>query len=213
MARDAEIWFETAGLRLACNALQHVSHLPSEARPDSLDEDDITLLVKHGIEQEIRKGGTARAFVVFQHPTYDASDVAVGRHAKDSPKIDLVLHRGDSHGDVYLSIEAKILVSTPLRSWRRTKQAREYVRNGMCRFLDGRYARGMRLGVMIGYVRNGAPVDIVKHINKCIKKDALPCVQHIKRRCASRRVSPHHYRSVHPRNGASFALHHLFERV
>lgn len=61
-----------------------------------------------------------------------------------------------SHGfreNVYFAFECKRL--NLVDSSRRQSKAGEYVSNGLMRFIDGRYGRGLDSGGMIGYVMDG----------------------------------------------------------
>lgn len=74
--------------------------------------------------------------------------------------------------EVYFAIEAKRLrVSLPSRFF---FGGREYVKNGMMRFITGQYAPFMRAGAMLGYVYDGetenARTDIDRQVQKKAKK-------------------------------------------
>lgn len=66
-----------------------------------------------------------------------------------SSHIDFVLTIGEDE-DVYLACECKRL-NVPFKSGRKAL-VREYVDDGLMRFVAGRYARGLPLAMMLGYV-------------------------------------------------------------
>ena len=74
--------------------------------------------------------------------------------------------------EVYFAIEAKRLrVSLPSRFF---SGGREYVKDGMMRFITGQYAPFMQAGAMLGYVYDGetenARADIDRQIQKMAKE-------------------------------------------
>lgn len=210
-ARQAADWFEEAGLKLVAAALEALSQ--SGCGQEEHDEDDLSVLLREELQRRIRQQRLSYS-VVYQSQVIDAEDVRAGRvKAKEAPKVDLALYRNAAEGDVHLSIEAKVLVEQPLRSWERGKQARHYVQEGMRKFVDGRYARGVSMGVMLGYVRIGVPRNLVEDINRWVSQDNLPCEQPLQPCPTSRRCMPDHYLSLHRRLGVLFTLHHLLANV
>lgn len=214
MQNSAQSWFAKTGLNLVVAALRHVRKLPQAQRPMTLKEDDITVLVQRAMQWEIKEQKLATVMAVFQRPVVTGVNVLAGSATKESKKLDLVIERGDPMGDLYLTIEAKVLVNKPYASWKRSRLVKEYVIEGMNRFVSGAYGRGMRLGVMVGYVRNGGGHrPLVSRIKKAISKQGLACTQPLRLRNLKRRRMKAHYRSLHPRGTETFALHHLFISV
>lgn len=211
MQKSARSWFEKTGLKLVVAALRHVRNLPLSNRPMTLKENDITVLVQQAMQWEIQQRKLSMVTAVFQRPVVTGTNVLAGALTKKSKKLDLVIERGDPMGDLYLTIEAKVLVNKPFASWKRSKLVKEYIIEGMQRFVSGDYGRGMSLGVMVGYVRNGGGHrPLVSRIKKAIIKQGLACTRSLWLRCPKRRRMKSHYRSLHPRGAETFALHHFF---
>jgi len=115
--------------------------------------------------------------------------------------------------EIYLCLEAKRLnavVSGHLRSL-----ADEYVREGMQRFVDGKYARFVRHGAMLAYVLDGnigrATANIEKNIRKRRvellldgKAEFLPSTN----RPSDPQTRETRHRRVHEKE--VFRLHHIF---
>ena len=209
--QQAADWFEEAGLKLVAAALEALSR--AGGIREEYHEDEISVLLQEELNRRIRRQQLSFS-VVYQSQVIDAEDVRARRmKAKEAPTVDLALYRNAAEGDVHLSIEAKVLVEQPLRSWERSKQAQRYVQEGMRKFVDGRYARGASMGVMLGYVRIGIPRNLVKDINRWVGQDNLPCQQPLQPCPTSRRCMSDHYVSLHPRAGERFTLHHLLANV
>lgn len=72
--------------------------------------------------------------------------------------------------EVYFAIEAKRLrVSLPSRFF---LGGREYVKDGMMRFITGQYAPFMRAGAMLGYVYDGETENARTDIDRQVQKKA-----------------------------------------
>ena len=86
-------------------------------------------------------------------------------------RLDLQVSCGRGY-EVYFAIEAKRLcVSLPSGLF---LGGREYVKDGMMRFITGQYAPFMRAGAMLGYVYDGetenARADIDRQVQKMVKE-------------------------------------------
>ena len=88
----------------------------------------------------------------------DAILAGTGNPAK-ARRIDLMVFVESSFdGDTFLGVECKRLdLSADL--------CREYVKEGMMRFVDGHYAVKTRVAAMIGYVIDGSPGDTMVKVN------------------------------------------------
>ena len=73
--------------------------------------------------------------------------------AKETGRKDIVFFPSLQEQEVYLCLEAKRL--NAVISGVRRSLADEYVKEGMQRFVDGKYARFVRHGAMLGYVLDG----------------------------------------------------------
>lgn len=74
-----------------------------------------------------------------------------------------------SHGyreEVYFAFECKRL--NVMKGNRRSSLAPEYVKEGLMRFVEGRYARDLDTGGMIGYVMDGDVPAAVKSVRKAV---------------------------------------------
>ena len=69
--------------------------------------------------------------------------------------------------DIYFCLEAKRL--NALVSGRRRSLADEYVKEGMQRFVDGKYSRFVRHGGMLGYVLDGQVARAIKNVETNIR--------------------------------------------
>ena len=92
----------------------------------------------------------------------DAILAGTGNPAK-ARRIDLMIFVENSFdGDTFLGVECKRLdLSADL--------CREYVKEGMMRFVDGHYAVKTRIAAMIGYVIDGSPGDTMVKVNRYVK--------------------------------------------
>jgi hypothetical protein len=115
--------------------------------------------------------------------------------------------------EVYFAIEAKRLrVSLPSGFF---PGGREYVNDGMMRFVTGRYAPFMRSGAMLGYVYDGknktAKADIARQIEKNKKKLKL----HPKKMLMPSKISPDQSidETHHDIDNRKFVIYHLLLSV
>lgn len=133
--------------------------------------------------------------------------------AKVTGRKDIVFFPSLREQEVYLCLEAKRLnavISGELRSL-----ADEYVRKGMQRFVDGKYARFVRHGAMLAYVLDGdtarAMQNVEKNIRNRIKQLCMDedggFVASTVRPDDPRAKETHHRRRDEK---AIFRIHHLF---
>lgn len=83
---------------------------------------------------------------------------------------DLVAYPRSYREEVYLGLEAKRLNVRRGRGW--ASLANEYVTKGMQRFVNGKYARGVQDGLMLGYVMDS---DLKLAKKKVDEKTKLHC--------------------------------------
>ncbi|MFP4057522.1 MAG: hypothetical protein ACLF0G_11700 [Candidatus Brocadiia bacterium] len=69
--------------------------------------------------------------------------------------------------DVYFAFECKRLNVVDHRGKRRSL-APEYVEQGMMRFVEGKYARGLDKGGMLGYVMDGRTLAAIEAVDKAV---------------------------------------------
>jgi len=117
-----------------------------------------------------------------------------------------------SEEEIYLCIEAKrlnVIISSSKHSL-----AGEYVKDGMQRFVDGKYARSVRHGVMLAYVLDGKidqaisniESNIVKHREK-LRLSSKAFIPSAIRPQDNRAKETHHKRA---HEHVIFRIHHLF---
>lgn len=122
---------------------------------------------------------------------------------------DIVFFPSLLYEDIYLCLEAKRLnVGTH-------SLADEYVKEGMQRFVDRKYARRVKHGMMIGYVLDGNISRAVRNIQKNIKKHCIELrmgTVHTFVDSIIRPADPHCKETHHYREGETkvFCIHHLF---
>lgn len=86
--------------------------------------------------------------------------------AKETGRKDIVFFPSLQEQEVYLCLEAKRL--NAVISGVRRSLADEYVKEGMQRFVDGKYARYVRHGAMLAYVLDGDTDRAMKNVEKNI---------------------------------------------
>jgi hypothetical protein len=127
-------------------------------------------------------------------------------------RIDLRLTHG-YRSEVYFAFECKRL-NVIDKNGRTSTLAREYVMNGMTRFVgsEPQYAIGLKQGGMIGYVMNGKIDGAITAVNKQIKdhyKDLQ--MKPSKGLNPSSRLTANLIReSLHHLPDREFAIHHVF---
>jgi len=134
--------------------------------------------------------------------------------AKESGRKDIVFFPSLQKEEIYLCLEAKRL--NAVISGVRRSLADDYVKEGMQRFVDGKYARFVRHGAMLAYVLDGdtdrAMQNVENNIRKrlkelCMDKDRGGFIASTTRPDDPRTKETHHQR-VHEK--AVFRIHHVF---
>ncbi len=142
------------------------------------------------------------------HREYMEFDLELG---KGIGRIDIVFLPGTKE-DIYLAIEAKRLNATI--SGKKHSLAGEYVNDGMQRYIDGKYARSVKHGVMLAYVLDGKIEQAMSAIENSIKKyhEKLSVRSDVFIASAIRpqdsRTKETHHQRKHEKT--IFRLHHLF---
>jgi hypothetical protein len=115
--------------------------------------------------------------------------------------------------EIYFCLEAKRL--NALISGVRRSLADEYVREGMQRFVEGKYSRFIRHGGMLGYVLDGQVDRAIRNVERNIQAYARALEMTLPGHFLPSSVRPndpfaketHHHRS---HETAVFHIHHLF---
>ena len=122
-----------------------------------------------------------------------------------------------SHGyreDVYFAFECKRL-NVVNRAGRRRSLAPEYVQDGMMRFVEGKYARGLDQGGMLGYVMDGAVLSAVQAVGKAVAdlRRELRMSSGSLERSSLKSDDPRVKETQHQLERGRFVIHHLFLAV
>lgn len=86
-----------------------------------------------------------------------------------SSDIDFVVTMGDEE-DIYLACECKRL-NVPFKSGKKTL-VREYIKEGLSRFLTGKYSPGLPYAMMLGYVMDGNAVSAKRALRQALTRRA-----------------------------------------
>lgn len=182
-------------LNLMCEA--YVDLLNSRFVQNNTSEDEIT--EEWFVKIQCRYQRSKLSVV----PIHQKQDTSKGIPGKRSPTVDFCF-RHNFFQESYFGAECKLLDEGS------HKYLKEYVnRNGIGRFLDGRYSSTSSAGAMVGYVRVGHPGAVAKKVAKSIS--LLPGNTHMKKTMMIRNFK-YIYESRHIRtSGVSpFQIFHLF---
>lgn len=131
---------------------------------------------------------------------------------KGTGRKDIVFFPSLYEEDIYLAIEAKRL--NAIISGTKHSLADSYVKEGMQRFVDAKYARSVRHGVMLAYVLDGKIGKAIKNVENNIQKQCKKLRMSHNEFIAST-IRPHdtrtretHHKRVHEK--VVFRIHHLF---
>lgn len=132
--------------------------------------------------------------------------------AKGTGRKDIVFFPSHEE-EVYLCLEAKRL--SAVVSGVRRSLANEYVKDGMQRFVDGRYSRSVRHGAMLAYVLDGDTDRAIQNVQKNIRKRFAELRMDDDAGFASSTLRPEdacaketRHRRSHEKS--TFKIHHLF---
>ncbi len=203
------IWpaFEIAVLQIICDGCRLLRSDP--LRQESWEERHYSWALCRHLRHICRKRNLSFS------PQYDDdilsdAEFAEGMSPKSAPKLDIAVRWHHLIPEIYFGVEAKILVTTTVRSYTRSKTVIGYVDDGMVRYVAGKYAAELPTGSMIGYVLDGDTTDLVDRINGRIKNLPLPCEEPLAMHSETTRALPR-YCSNHPRGGTNpICLHHFF---
>ncbi len=176
-------------------------------RPDDLENPITIRFCTH-----LRSHRTARNLPVNIDTECSEIDARQGRLAG---RIDIRLTRHGDYEDIYFAIECKRL-NVVSANGKRSSLAREYVDKGMMRFIEGKYAKGLDKGGMLGYVMDGKVTDAVNAVDIKVREFRKELRMHRANGLLSSSVRPsekgvketHHKVQANP-----FVIHHIFMAV
>lgn len=155
------------------------------------------------------KDRNAHAFLIRYQDVEVDTDLA-----KETGRKDIVFFPSLQEQEIYLCLEAKRL-NAVISSIRRSL-ADEYVKEGMQRFVEGKYAHFVRHGAMLAYVLDGNTERAIQNIEKNIRNrltelrmDKTGGFVASKIRPGDCRVKETHHHREHEQ-GIVFCIHHLF---
>lgn len=133
--------------------------------------------------------------------------------AKETGRKDIVFFPSLQEEEIYLCLEAKRL--NAVISGIQHSLAGEYVKEGMQRFVDGKYARSVRHGAMLAYVLDGNVERAKRNIQKNIRKRLLELCMDKNGGLNTSTIRPDDCRTRETRHyrtheKAVFHIHHLF---
>jgi len=133
--------------------------------------------------------------------------------AKETGRKDIVFFPSLQEQEIYLCLEAKRL--NAFISGVRRSLADEYVKEGMQRFVDGKYARFVRHGAMLAYVLDGNIDRAIQNIEKNIRNRLLELRMDKNGGLVASTIRPDDCRTKETRHRrahekAVFRVHHLF---
>ena len=133
-------------------------------------------------------------------PIMEKTDATSARVKGKKPTIDFAF-RSQWETHIYFGAECKIVEE------KNNKLRKEYINQGMLRFIKGTYSSKAPVAAMVGYVKKGDPIQIAKEINNDIQKiDGTPSLIKCQHSSEMQYIS-NHSRSI----GISpFGLYHLF---
>ncbi len=135
--------------------------------------------------------------------------------AEELGRIDLRLTHGYL-SDVYFAFECKRL-NVINKNNRTSSLAKEYVMNGMTRFVgsEPQYAIGLKQGGMIGYVMNGKIDTAIASVNKQVKDNYIDLQMKSPNGLnpSSRLTNKFLRESLHHLPNQEFTIHHVFLTV
>ena len=190
-----------AVLALVISAWDQMQKLGQDAR-----EDDISVHLYRALLNG--KDRNAHAFLIRYQDVEIHDDVS-----KESGRKDIVFFPSLFDEPIYFCLEAKRL--NALVSGRRKSLADEYVKEGMQRFVDGKYSRHVRHGGMLGYVLDGDIVRAIANVSNCIRRHQAALRMDGPAGLHRSRIRPDDPRARETRHrrrneAIAFCLHHLF---
>jgi hypothetical protein len=203
-SRDWDSFFQTDLIPVI---LAHVvsTWAPMEKPGRDALEEDVSLKLYSALINA--KDRSAHQFLIRYEDVEVDTDLA-----KEIGRKDIVFYPSTLE-EIYFCLEAKRL--NALVSGRRTALADEYVKEGMLRFVSGKYSKQVRHGGMLGYVLDGQVGRAIKNIDKNIRArlTELGMASPGGLQPSSVRADDHCAKETHhrrPHEQALFRLHHLF---
>ncbi len=154
------------------------------------------------------KDRNARAFLIRYQDVEVDTDLA-----KETGRKDIVFFPSLQEQEIYLCLEAKRL--NAVVSGVRRSLADEYVKEGMQRFVDGKYARFVRHGAMLAYVLDGDTERAMQNVENNIRNRLAELRMDKNGGFVASTIRPDDCRTKETRHRraherAVFCIHHLF---
>lgn len=128
-------------------------------------------------------------------------DRKLAKQKGKSPAIDFCF-RHTWVKDAYFGFECKILAEA------NTTLSKEYIKEGVCRYLDGKYCSKGSASSMVGYVKSGNLTVIIQDIIERVNKERIV---RLMSKSSTIGIFDEHYLSTHNRlNNSNFDIQHLF---
>jgi hypothetical protein len=179
-------------------------HMPKPGRSDL--EDAISIKLYSALIKA--KDRNAHAFLIRYQDVQVDTDLD-----RETGRKDIVFFPSLQDEEIYLCLEAKRL--NAVVSGKRRSLADKYVKEGMQRFVDGKYARFVRHGAMLAYVLDGDSERAIQNVENNIRSrlselrmDKNGSLVASTIRPDDRRTKETTHRRAHER--AIFRIHHLF---
>jgi len=205
---DPSYWDDFFLQTLIPSVLDHViatwEQMPKPG-PSDLEDDISVKLYSALVKAKDRNSHPFR--IDYQSVEVDLDMAAV------TGKKDIVFIPTLQQEEIYLCLEAKRL--NAVISGVRRSLADEYVKEGMQRFVDSKYARFVRHGAMLAYVLDGDINRAMQNIENNISKRLSELRMGRNRSLLASAIRPHDRRTKETRHNrahekAIFRIHHLF---
>lgn len=174
------------------------------APDDTHHEDDITVRLC----KILRQNRTARDLPFQIDPQMVELEPEEGNQ---TGRMDITFRPLVAREDIYFCLEGKLL--NVIQNGRRRSLASEYVKQGMVRFISGKYSKAVLHGGMAGYVRDGDTKHAISRVAVNIKKQGAALGMESAGGLASSSVIENDDRvreTNHKRKTDRFLIHHLF---
>lgn len=171
---------------------------------DTDREDDITV----GLCKILRQNRTARDLPFQIDPQMVELEPEEGNQ---TGRMDITFRPLIPREDIYFCLEGKLL--NIIRNRRRRSLASEYVKQGMMRFISGKYSKEVFHAGMAGYVRDGNTKHAISRVAANIRRHAVALGMEPIGLLGSSSVIDKDDRvreTNHERKGERFLIHHLF---
>jgi hypothetical protein len=205
---DPSYWDDFFQQNLIPSVLSHViatwEQMPKPGLSDL--EDAISLKLYSALIKA--KDRNAHAFLIRYQDVEVDTDLA-----KETGRKDIVFFPSLQEQEIYLCLEAKRL--NAVISGVRRSLADEYVKEGMQRFVDGKYARFVRHGAMLAYVLDGNTDRAMQNVENNIRNRLAELRMDKNGGFVASTIRPDDPRTKETRHRrahekAVFRIHHLF---